>query len=163
VVVGIDHTMSGLAALRVAVREAVNRGVPLRAVRVQAGFARDDYYAIDAAFTAAFGGVPVSGLEVHRELASPPAAAALTNRAGKSGDLLVVGTGGHGRWHSIWYGSIGRACLRTAHCPVLIVPAPEMARTLRGSRWSTWRTWRQRDMWRRFEAEMSPPRVTGSA
>lgn len=129
VVVGVDHSLHGLAALRVAVSEAARRGVPLHAIRARSDLVAPlDYREIDQAFTEALGGLP-QGIELYRELAVPPVAAALARRASDPGDLLVVGENGRGVWHAFWYGSVSRGCLRRAQCPVLAVPAPEMART----------------------------------
>jgi nucleotide-binding universal stress UspA family protein len=150
VVVGVDRSLHGLAALRFAAAEAACRGVPLYAVRVQSEMLPPtDYREIDAAFAEALGGFP-RGVEVHKELAVPPVAAALARRA--SGvDLLVVGESGRGLWHTFWCGSVARACLRRAGCPVVAVPAPEMARTV----WRRIARWRRgsTDVWERFEEE----------
>jgi nucleotide-binding universal stress UspA family protein len=150
VVVGVDGSLHGLAALRAATAEAARRGVPLYAVRVRSAasvpFALGE---IDEAFVEALGGLP-RNVELHREVALPPVAGALVLRAGQPGDLLVLGEGGRGLWHAFWSGSVTRACLRKARCPVLTVPAPEMARTVwRPRRWSAAR----RDIWQRFDEE----------
>lgn len=152
VVVWVDRSVHGLAALRVAVVEAARRGVPLRAVRVQAALpCPAAYEEIDEAFAEALGGVP-QGIELHRELMFPPVAAALTRRAGEEGDLLVVGESGRGAWHAFWFGSVSRSCMRRARCPVMAVPAPEMACT---SHRSWWR--RPDDLWQRFEEQQPSP------
>ena len=150
VVVGVDRSLHGLAALRLAVTEAARRGVPLRAVRAQSDLvAPTDYGEIDAAFAEALGGFP-RGVEVHKELAVPPVAAALTRRADGEGDLLVIGESGRGMWHAFWFGSVAHACLRRARCPVLVVPAPEMAHSV----WRHRASWRRADdVWQRFEEE----------
>lgn len=151
VIVGVDRSLHGLAALRFAAAEAVRRGAPLYAVRVQSDlFPPTDYREIDAAFAEALGGFP-QGVEVHKELAVPPVAAALARRAGDERDLLVVGESGRGIWHTVLFGSVARACLRRAGCPVVAVPAPEMARTV----WRGVARWRRgsADVWQRFEDE----------
>ena len=151
VVVGVDRSLHGLAALRFAAAEAARRGVPLHAVRVQSEMLPPtDYGQIDAAFAEAFGGFP-RGVEVHKELAVPPVAAALVRRAGSERDVLVVGESGHGLWHAFSFGSVARACLRKSVCPVVAVPAPEMARTV----WRRIARWRRgsTDVWERFEEE----------
>lgn len=147
VIVGVDRSIAGLAALRVAVAEAVRRGVPLLALRAQSDFVRQDFTEIDAVFAEAFGGLP-SGLAITREVLIAPAADALTRRVRHPGDLLVIGFSAR-PWWRFWSGSVGRRCLRRARCPVLLVPPPEMARTAR------WRTFALpgRDLWARFEIE----------
>lgn len=138
-VVGVDRSVHGLAALRVAVVEAARRGVPLHAVRVQTALPSPAAFEeIDAAFAEALGGVP-QAIELHRELMFPPVAAALARFAHGEGDLLVVGESGRGAWHTFWSGSVARRCLRRAHCAVMAVPAPEMAGALRRGRPRGWR------------------------
>jgi nucleotide-binding universal stress UspA family protein len=151
VVVGVDRSLHGLAALRFAAAEAACRGVPLYAVRVQSElFAPADHREIEAAFAEALGGFP-HGVEVHMELAVPPVAAALLRRASSERDLVVVGESGRGMWHTFWSGSVARACLRKAGCPVVAVPAPEMTRTV----WRRIALWRRgsTDVWQQFEEE----------
>jgi nucleotide-binding universal stress UspA family protein len=155
VVVGVDRSLHGLAALRVAVVEAARRGVPLHAVRVQTALPSPAAFEeIDAAFAEALGGIPQT-IELHRELMFPPVSAALTRLAGGDGDLLVVGDSGRGAWRGFWSGSDSRGCLRHAHCPVLAVPAPEMACAPRHRR-----PWHRRsgDVWQNFEEGRSSPR-----
>jgi nucleotide-binding universal stress UspA family protein len=154
VVVGVDRSLHGLAALRVAVVEAARRGVPLHAVRVQTALPSPAAFEeIDEAFAEALGGVP-QAIELHRELMFPPVAAALARRAGGERDLLVVGESGRGAWHTLLSGSVSRSCLRRAHCPVMAVPVPEMACVPRRRR-----PWRRRsdDLWQGFEEGRSSP------
>jgi len=153
VVVGIDGALPGLAALRAAVTEAVRRDLPLYAVRVEALWPDSKIGQIDAVFAEALGGVPV-GLDVHRALLPPPVAATLVDCADQPGDLLVIGTSGTGWWHTLWSGSIAHTCVRKARCPLLIVPAPPLARAVPQHRWI--RT--PHDVWRRFEQETTSAR-----
>lgn len=150
VVVGVDHTPQGLAALRAAAAEAGWRGMPLHAVRVEMVWPDSDLRSIDLAFDEALGGVP-AGLAVTRGLQSPPVAQALAEYADGPDDLLVVGCSGRGFWHAVWSGSIARGCLHRAKCAVLVVPPPPLARE------QPRRPWRRRhprqDLWRRFERE----------
>jgi nucleotide-binding universal stress UspA family protein len=125
-VVGVDRSPAGRAALRVAAAEAIRRGLPLHAVRVRS-FMRgpvDDFTDIDAAFHETFGGFP-PGLDVRRAILDTPVAAALTDRANHPGDLLILGSrrGPSHRWHRIWTRSTVQGCLRRARCPVLVVSA----------------------------------------
>jgi nucleotide-binding universal stress UspA family protein len=149
VIVGVDRSIPGLAALRFAVAEATRRGVPLHAVRVLREFTLEECREIDEAFEDAFGGLP-KGVQIHREVLVGPVAEALTRRAHYATDVLVVGTDARGWWRSLWFGSISRSCLRRAHCPVLVVPGPEMSlRARRRRRWTAHR----RDLWAGFEYE----------
>jgi nucleotide-binding universal stress UspA family protein len=143
VIVGVDDSVPGLAAVRFAVGEARRRGVPLHAVRAQYTIVLGDFREVDGAFAEAFGGFP-RDVEIHKELLLGPPAAALARRANRAGDMIIIGTGGRGWWHAFLSGSVSRACLRTAHCPVLIVPGPELARAAR-----RWR--RRRATWRGLE------------
>lgn len=154
VIVGVDRSPQGLAALRAAATQAAWRGVPLHAVRVRQLWFDSDTAEIDAAFDEAFGGVP-AGLQVERSLQPPPVALALSEYADRPEDLLVVGTTGRGLWHALWSGSIVRGCVRKVHCELLIVPAPPMARETPRRR--LWRR-NRRDLWRAFERETAANR-----
>ncbi len=154
VVVGVDRSPQGLAALRAAAWEAGRRGMPLHAVRVEMVWPDSDLRTIDAAFGEALGGVP-AGISVRRCLQSPPVPRALTAYADGADDLLVVGSSGRGWWHAVWCGSVSRACLRRARCAVLVVPAPPLARERPRRRFA--HRGRQ-DLWRRFERETAASR-----
>jgi nucleotide-binding universal stress UspA family protein len=128
-IVGIDRSPGGLAALRVAAAEAIRRGVPLHAVRVRSFVYGpvDDFRHIDVALTEAFGEIP-AGLDVRREILDAPITKALTERARHPGDVLVLGSRSRGPrrwWHRIWSRSTVEGCLRRACCPVLVVSADE--------------------------------------
>ena len=154
VVVGVDRSPQGLAALRAAAAQAARRGAPLHAVRVEALWSDSDTKQIDAAFKDAFGGVP-AGLTVLRSIQPPPVASALAEYADGPEDLLVIGSSGRGLWHALWSGSVPLACIRKARCELLVVPPPPLARELRGRR--RWRR-RQPDLWSRFEHETAANR-----
>ncbi len=134
VFVGVDRSIPGLAALRFAVAEARRRGTALHAVRVVSALSLKETGEIDAAFEEALGGVP-EDLVVHRELLVGAVAETLARRARNPQDVLIVGTDKASRWHGLWSRSISRDCLRKAHCPVLIVPGPQMAIEVRRRRW----------------------------
>lgn len=130
VIVGVDRSLSGLAAIRAAVAEAVRRGVPLHAARVGTftAAAGTDLAELDTAFREALGGFP-PGVQVCRETMMPPVAEALTDRACHPGDLLFLGTPSRGPrhlWHRIWSPHVLRQCLHKARCTVIVVRAPEM-------------------------------------
>jgi nucleotide-binding universal stress UspA family protein len=150
VVVGVDTSLTGLAALRIAVAEARRRGVPLHALRARTtGIACLDKELIQSAFIEALGSVPAD-LEIYTEVADGPVRRAIAASATHPGDLVVVGNSGGGAWHAFWCGSVSRGCLRGARCAILAVPAPELARSARRHRW---RWWRRRDLWDQFEHE----------
>jgi nucleotide-binding universal stress UspA family protein len=150
VVVGVDRSLTGLAALRAAVAEARRRGLPLYALRARTtGIPCIDEETIQSAFLDACGSVPVD-IEVHCETTSQTVCDAMVTSATDPRDLIVVGNSGRGAWHAFWSGSVSRGCLHRARCAVLAVPAPELARTAgRDHRWRL----RRRDLWDQFERE----------
>ena len=142
VVVGVDDSLSGLAAIRVAVAEARRRSLPLLAVRARtSGVASLESGTITAAFLEALGAFPAD-IRVEQHISILPIKDALCIAAGDPRDLLIVGTSGKGAWHALWSGSVLHAVSRGARCPVLAVPAPEMARNARRSH-----HWRGRGHW----------------
>lgn len=151
VVVGVDDSLTGLAALRVAVAEARRRGLPLHAVRAAShGVACYEQSFITQAFHQALGGVP-DDIEVHQDCVSLCIRDAIRTSAADPRDLIVIGTSGKGLWHAIWSGSSIRALLRRPRCQVLAVPAPEMNRAARRER-RRLRSQRH-DVWAQFEQE----------
>lgn len=133
VVVGVDGSLSGLAAIRAAVAEARRRALPLLGIRSRTtGIACIDATVMTTAFIEALGAIPTDvGLELRVSML--PIRDALCAAAADPRDLIVVGTSGEGLWHAIWSGSVSHAVTRHARCPVMAVPAPEMARAAR--RW----------------------------
>lgn len=131
VVVGVDGSLSGLAAIRVAVAEARRRKLPLVGVRSRTtGIACVDSTAMTTAFLEALGAIPAD-LELGLRVSMLPIKDALCAAAADPRDLIVVGTSGKGLWHALWSGSVVHAVTRHARCPVLAVPAPEMSRAVR--------------------------------
>jgi nucleotide-binding universal stress UspA family protein len=142
VVVGVDHTLSGLQALRRAVAEARARGVPLHALRAwtpgQLGLypsLADQRQAeaavasrlVAEAFADTMGGLPRE-VEVQTVLVGDSAGPALVRYASGDGDLLVLGGPRRGRWRRLPGRSVASYCLAHAACPVLVVPPPPLAR-----------------------------------
>lgn len=126
VIVGVERSATGRAALHVAVAEAVRRGVPLHAVRVRSPLRGpvDDYTFIGAAFEDCFGAVP-SGVEIRPAILSTPVVSALTSRAHHPGDVLILGAPSDRItrwWRRLFAPSVVRGCLRRARCPVVVVP-----------------------------------------
>jgi nucleotide-binding universal stress UspA family protein len=141
VIVGVDGSLGSLGALRRAVAEARQRGVQLCAVRVVSqelswvGALCDHDLAVlgqqlHDAFQDALGHVP-GDLETRRLVLVGAAGRALVDVADREGDLLVVGAGERGRLRRWWHRSVSGYCVRHARCPVLSVPLPEFARTMR--------------------------------
>jgi nucleotide-binding universal stress UspA family protein len=140
VVVGVGRSLAGLQALRFAVTEARRRACPLLAVRVwlmaqawrtvcaqswreEMGEDARDY--AFGTFDAAMGGLPddVDVRVVSREgVVGPTLVASVA-----SDDLLVVG-GGRSILGHPYSPQVTRYCVRNAHCPVIAVPAPDLAR-----------------------------------
>jgi nucleotide-binding universal stress UspA family protein len=127
VVVGVDASIHGLAALRAAVAEARRRRVPLHAIRCHNSVQTENGAAvIDAAFHEALGAIP-DDIEIHAETVSAPLTASLVSWACDPRDLIVVGNSGKGALRALWSGSVPASLVRGARCPILAVPAPEMA------------------------------------
>jgi nucleotide-binding universal stress UspA family protein len=166
VIVGVDRSMAGLAAIRAAVAEAMRRGVPLHAARVRTGeiAAVDDFTEVDMAFQEALGGFP-PGLRVCRELLTPPVVKALTKRASHPGDLLFLGNSSHGLqrlWHRLRSRPIISRCLRNAQCTVVVVRAPAMCDDPRAYRHvprmgAVWTESKKGDRWGRKAAARDRP------
>ncbi len=153
IVVGVDGSPDGHAALRHALAEAARRGAVVEAVT-----------AYPAPCPGALGGVPQGSaeafLQVLRELlwdrTSAEADALLAEQPGtrprltvlvtagdpadvllhaaSGSDLLVVGTHRHGHLAGMLLGSVGRRCVLRAHCPVTVVHAPRSAAAGRADR-----------------------------
>lgn len=141
VVVGVGESLAALQALRHAVAEARWRGCPLRAVRVwqfgvpwrgyDVGLCRDEAGAeatatIRRCFELAMGGLP-RDLELILTAVEGPVGPALVAQAKNDNDLLILGAPVRRRWGSSAF-TVQRYCVRHASCPVVIVPAPALAR-----------------------------------
>lgn len=143
IIVGIDGSVAGLRALRLAVAEARRRKAPLHAVRVwnlgtvRRGGCVDDGYQqqavleIEAAFAATLGGVPGDIGVVCQTVQGPPAQG-LVGYACRDTDVLFVGTRQRGWLWRLLRGSVARYCVAHAYCPVFVVPADTFARAASG-------------------------------
>ena len=154
IVVGIDGSEAGDAALRWALAEARLRGVGLRVVHAY----QAPHPSITEAGLGAAGGMPVPAVftedrEQVRRAAETQAGnvidealrrvqngsadgveierATVEGPAGKSlieaardADLLVVGSRGHGGLLGLVLGSVSRECAEHPPCPVVIAPRP---------------------------------------
>ena len=156
VVVGVDRSLAGYAALRVAVGIARGRRVPLQAVHAVPGIGTAQQEYIDEAFEEALGGCPLD-LDVTKSLIFASSSGALVESASDPRDLIVVGDDGRGAIRALWSGSVARSLFKRARCQVLVVPAPEM---LGATRRSARKLRRHRaDVWDRFESEV--PQLRG--
>ena len=149
VIVGVDDSQAGLAALGWAVDRARCSGAQLVAVRSWAlGLPRHGgrrhhlhlahprvvlYFRGDEqrdasvrlvrrAFRIVNGGLPRDVTVTVKTPEGDPGAA-LTGAATKPGDLIVVGDEQASRWRRAGRGSVSRYCFRHAACPVVAVPA----------------------------------------
>jgi nucleotide-binding universal stress UspA family protein len=71
------------------------------------------------------GGVP-DDIEVHAGVVEGAAAPALVAQVSCGEDVIIVGASRRRRFGPL--NSVGRHCVRLAGCPVVVVPAPELAR-----------------------------------
>jgi len=149
VVVGVDNSPGGLAALAAASALARAHDAELVAVRAWAlGLPRHggrrmrhlrhphvilsfsgseqnvaSSVLVRQAFGTVAGGVPVDvPLSIQTPEADP--ALALIDIARRPGDVIVVGTRSGHPVRRLIHGSVSRYCSRHARCPVLVVPAP---------------------------------------
>lgn len=150
IIVGVDDSAGGLAALRWAVCRARSRHSQLLAVRAWAlklprhggRLIRDDRHrhvvvafegtvqrsaataVIKRSFHEASGGIPA---DVAVQIAIPEGdpGVVLTDLAGRDGDLLVVGTQPGHPGRQAMHGSVSGYCARHASCPVAVIPAPQ--------------------------------------
>jgi nucleotide-binding universal stress UspA family protein len=147
VVVGVDDSEPGLAALAVATRLAARHGAQLIAVRswelglprhggrrmrhlshphVVLTFSGTEQRAaakvlVRRAFRRVFGRMPAQvPVEIRTPRCDP--ALALVSVARRPGDVLVVGRESGHPLRRLVHGSVSRYCVRHARCPVLLVP-----------------------------------------
>jgi nucleotide-binding universal stress UspA family protein len=143
VIVGIDTTLSGLQALRMAVSQARERRVELHAVRTwepppdpdalsgsgpgERPLASAASAVVARAFLETMGATPTD-LEIRTVIMPDSPGPVLVEYACRDSDLLVVGAGRRGRWRRLWGSRVVRYCLTRASCPVLVVPPPALTR-----------------------------------
>jgi nucleotide-binding universal stress UspA family protein len=139
VIAGVSGSPRNLPALRYAATLARGQGVTLILVLawippggdlaecrnpssyLRRVWAQDAEKRLHDAVDAALGGTPddpaTKALVVRGEAGS-----VLVQEASRAGDLLVIGTGRHGRVSRLVGGKVSRYCLARAGCPVLAVP-----------------------------------------
>jgi nucleotide-binding universal stress UspA family protein len=144
VVVGVDFSSGGRAALLFALADAARRGVPVEAVTA---YRPPDYwmdfYAVgsyqpDLVRTAALEHLRTFVAEVLPDGPQPPppvtihaamgTAADVLVQESRDADLLVVGSRGHGGFTHMLLGSVSMQCAQHASCPVTVVHSPEAHR-----------------------------------
>ncbi|WP_371818187.1 universal stress protein [Pseudarthrobacter sp. C4D7] len=132
IIVGVDGSESSIAALRVARALAEPLSAPVEAwacwdvpagygvylaVGIE-GFKYAAHQVLEQALADVFEDVPAF---VHPRLVRGRPGPALID-ASRNASLLIVGRRGHGNFVP---GSVSSACVSHAHCPVLVVHAPE--------------------------------------
>jgi nucleotide-binding universal stress UspA family protein len=144
IVVGVDGSPAGRAALRYAVQTAARTNGTVTAISAwhwdgaaiaplvdaTPGDAKQRADRVMAAeldsIRSEFGSsVPVTGEVIQ----GGPAADVLV-RASKDADLLVIGSHGHSRMYHAVLGSVSDRCVRHATCPVVVIPAGAYERDL---------------------------------
>jgi nucleotide-binding universal stress UspA family protein len=146
VVVGVDGSAGAKAALRWALNEGRLRKSPVRTVHAwmfgYIGGRVEDYpywggslgsytsLGVDLSDlhraaedllerAIADAGDETEGVEIDRQVVQGPAAEVLVNAA-TPGDLLVVGSRGHGGFAGLMLGSVSQQCVHHARCPVVV-------------------------------------------
>src|SRR4051794_18621592 len=134
VVVGVDGSEASIEALREAQRLAEPLGADVEAIAAWE-------------FPQMYDGYTVMGIDGFKERAGQilqesvdkalgpdnnvrtrlvrGAARQTLIEASKGARMLVVGRRGHGRFGGLLIGSVSSACVAHAHCPVVVVHAPE--------------------------------------
>ncbi|MFD0260388.1 universal stress protein [Kitasatospora indigofera] len=139
VVVGVNGSLSSLAALYRAVEEAGRRDallVPViawssvdRTLRPLSELEHTARRRLDTAFEQAFGGYP-GGMVIHPLVVRSEPGRALVAAAGRPDDLLVLGSGHHGRVRRALHGSVAGHCRAHARCEVVVVSPSALLESL---------------------------------
>jgi nucleotide-binding universal stress UspA family protein len=143
IVVGVDSSEGGKAALRFALEEAKLRQATLRVVHTwQFGYIgvsgiegfspvvgadlgdlrRTAEVALDAVMHEVAPDSDSDGIAIERRVSEGAPATVLIDES-RQADLLVVGSRGHGGFAGLLLGSVGQQCAHHAACPVVIVHA----------------------------------------
>ena len=136
VIVGVDGSHHSLTVLHRAVEEARERDallVPVTAwmasdeggLRPLSELAHSARQRLDTIFELAFGGYP-QGVRIHPVVQCAEPGRALVALADRPDDLLVVGSGRHGRVQHVVHGPVARHCWTHATCEVVLVPRSEL-------------------------------------
>jgi nucleotide-binding universal stress UspA family protein len=132
-VVGVDGSEHGNAALRWAVEEAqVHEGEIVAVfawqmpfVGIPGAFDRDEMEKVCKNFIneAVAAVVPEPGVRITKLVAQGDVSAALMEAA-RGADMLVLGSRGRGGFAGLKLGSVSQECAQHAACPVVIVKQP---------------------------------------
>ncbi|MFE2754506.1 universal stress protein [Actinosynnema sp. NPDC059335] len=127
IIVGVDNSAAGKAALEWAIRHTQDGGVVVAAsvcgLRTPGGSADVFHSARRRAVDDALEGIGSSGsVRVERSVLDGEPGPALVELAGEA-DGLVLGRHGYTRGGVTILGSVIRHCLEHATCPVVVVPA----------------------------------------
>ncbi|MFG1647571.1 universal stress protein [Amycolatopsis sp. NPDC049252] len=136
IVVGVDGSDAGTAALIWAVDQAAASGAEVDALTVWTHDAMLDDVSADRTLEEARGvhfheletlvaavTKDRAGVTVHCSAPDGDPAETLTTKA-KNATMLVVGSHGRSRLREALTGSVSGACLRLATCPVAVIPPP---------------------------------------
>lgn len=137
IVVGFDGSDSSLRALQWAAHEAAERDGTVQAIAAwrwdlpggglaPEGATDEDARTraaqmLDQAVSALTGDTPVASEVVEGRPAD------VLGAASREADLLVLGSHGHSRVWTTVLGSVAEECIRTAQCPVVVIPAEHTA------------------------------------
>ena len=148
VVAAVDGSAGSKAALRFALQDAARRGVPVEAVIAYrspdfrsdfTGLGRADEERMLSTMRTQHEDIAHGVVrDVTRELSGPMpevhvravlgAPSGVLVRESEGADLLVLGSRGHGGFHSMLLGSTSIQCTMHATCPVTVVHSPEERR-----------------------------------
>lgn len=120
IVVGVDGSVAGVAALGWAADEAARRGCDLEAVVVTETENTETFDQVQAAAAR----YPAVRTRYVRTTGAPGPALVL---AARGAAMLVVGSHGHGRLAGALLGSVSAYCSAHAGCPVVVVPDVDRA------------------------------------
>lgn len=140
VVVGVNGSLSSLAAVHRAAEEAGQRTAVLVPVLAWSDTDRDEprplselehaaRKRLDAVFEQAFGGYP-SDIVIRPLVVRGEPGRALVAAADRPSDLLVRGSGHHGRLRHALHGSVARRCRAHAICDVLVVSPSDLLESM---------------------------------
>ena len=132
IVVGVDGSPGGAAALSWALDEARLRGYAVHVIYAfpalvsYFGTTAHEYYPqvekeAGAAFERAIADTPnTDGVEIRRTMVPGNPSEKLVE-ASRGAELLVVGSRGVGAFHGMLLGSVSTHCVHHAHCPVVVI------------------------------------------
>ena len=120
IVVGVDGSAAGVAALGWAAAEAARCGCDLEAVVVTETENPETLHQVQAAEVR----YPAVRMHYVRAVGAPGPALVV---AARGAAMLVVGSRGHGRLAGALLGSVSAYCTAHADCPVVVVPDPDRA------------------------------------